>query len=575
MFQSISSRTFPKYAFFTIFFTALTCYLFLAAAGYFQPGRGDPAQRVIISFEFYKDLLGLVFSERTMYEMWPPGYFVLQGLVIKLGEALGQSVNSILNEIMLLSIFMWAIGIWFFRKTVSLFDGEEAGSWAGLFMMGSPILLHLAGTTYAEIYCFGLLGISFWFMALSTMKPDFSSLYVLLGAVFLFVANTFRHEMAVIAAGIGLYFILRKEYLKAGIVLVVGCSFLGARVVYSYFFMSDAVTFLNYTKFHTEGLVEISYKLKQMISIPDVIFLGVFFMSAGLLKWICIKNFQSNLPIINIKHLLKINWRISGLFLIPAIIHMVFLVYAVFTVNSDGGHRFLLFPILFAGIISGASIGKNFQNKIKIKNILSLRTLNAIQIIISLVVVFYFINYSTKDHTYPPPLRESMEWLNKNNPSLKAINFDYLFWNEQPLKLNTGIDLNSEDKSFIFTHSPKLKSPLPEDFKNPLSRDKGKFITTAKSHLHIYDYRPKFLVLASDSFYEEFKEYAPWSHFGRNSFIREYLTQTSLGEFKFISPYLPITLNINLNRVFSNSLVSIFEITYVDQIMDDTNKFAG
>ncbi|MGV7220921.1 MAG: hypothetical protein ACQ9MH_05310 [Nitrospinales bacterium] len=553
------------------FFCIFLGYLFLTAGGYFEIGQGDPAQRVLMSFSLYQDLWGHVFNKRTLYEMWPPGYFVVQGLLIKIGKSLGQEVSFLIKEISMLSIVMWAIGVWCFRKSVSVIAGEEAGSWSGLFMLGYPTLLYLTRTTYAEIYCIGIMGGAFWLIALSATRNDHSNLYAFLGAALFFLANTFRHEMAFIAAGVGLYFFLRKDYLKTVIILVVGCSFLGVRIFYSYFFMPNSITFLNNTKLHEGGLASLSTEFKQMMPTSTVTFLGAFLLAAILIKfWSCWKKWihsKKTLPDfikINFSQSLTASCKLYGLFIFPMLVLLLFLIYAVLTLNSVGRERFILFPGLFAGLTLATFIGQNLFQHNQPKVNLYPRLRSFLVLSMTGLAVFFLIQTTEKAYHHPAPLREAIEWLNKNNQNKEAINIDYLDWYGQPMMLYTAIDLNLNNQSFIFTYSPHLKSILPENLNNAYTREKGKFVSTAKSHLHIYDYKPRFLVLASDAFYQKFQSQNLAGFFRRDSFIRSYLTQKSPGKLKFTSPYLPDTLDIYLNRVFNNTMINIFELSYED-----------
>ena len=81
-------------------------------------------------------------------------------------------------------------------------------------------------------------------------------------------------------------------------------------------------------------------------------------------------------------------------------------------------------------------------------------------------------------------------------------------------------------------------------------------------HFHLKEYRPQYLVMASDEFYTETIENVLFNaSFRRRSDFRDYMIPSG-DRFVFNSPFLT-ELEISLEKVFENEMISIYQVAYL------------
>jgi len=177
---------------------------------------------------------------------------------------------------------------------------------------------------------------------------------------------------------------------------------------------------------------------------------------------------------------------------------------------------------------------------------------------------FFPYNLGTfEKRVFPHALTEAIDWFNQNTNEEDIINFDFLNWWEQPFLLYTAVNPGNHLLSFASTIGPSGKTALPDSLLNsgPVN---SKMFKTAKCHLHLKDYHPKYLVMASDVFYTETIEKALFNaSYRRRSDFRDYMLKSDY-QLVLNSPFLT-DLRLNLDKVFENKMISIYKISYLDK----------
>lgn len=514
----------------------------LVLTGRIWIGQGDASQRTLMAIKM-ADTFPLSCSMRWLISNdWGPLHFIFQAMAIKMSVFADMpSLVDTRQSVQILSIFFWAIGIYFFARSAKIAANGFSSLFCAVFLAGLPALLGMSYSNISEIHNLAMVGLGifaswkylkfqnkFWiylacppFLA-STMLRNESIIIIVLVYAFIFMHHKNRHILFSFLAS-SVFFTIKMTY--ALTVLGSGWNFLNA---------------------HNIQTIHIGEGLFAPISIIRLVNDNFwYFIALALISLIL--NASTGLPLR--KRFFSAPNKALAFWLVLLLGYSLFLITGTLAGRIGDKSRYALMSgvafTMLTGVISGQAVEKLFTKKRRFKLLAYLGIISAFLI----MTIGAWTVFSRADAT-PSSVKNAVAWINKHATMEEAVHFDCLGWWEQPMLLYTlGVFPGREACCHTWNWESYIKgSDLPPE--PGVHPDAAK--RTAGLHLKLMQERPAYIVMAHPEKRMEYWSYSKKCNYVRPSHYAPYLTPIGSGLYGFHSFYTDIERKVYFSIAYEN-----------------------
>lgn len=524
--------------------------LLLIYTDVFDTGLGDGSSRIIISTELSLDENGY-FTKRFWTNYWSYGPFMTQGVFLKLFRAAGvaEHINHV-KFILGQASVLFLIGVYFTYRAMSRLLDRRSGLYAVLALLAIEIINLMSLSSNAETYAFFYTAMGMWILS---FRPGNAFIAILAG-VPLMMAQLCRSEVAIITLIVAGILLINRKYLSSLFLVLVGDSMVYVKPIAMRLLEIEGTSVFNMKQQYraydewSGPLETIVNATRDIAKTPDALLLSV-----GLL---------GSLFLILNKRLRYVPLVVVGYPILMAAMWTVF-------IQTRFADRFWYMELVILCVAAGIVMGR-FTGFLQERwpgrwtRIVS----GAALALFALVSLVSFSRVHAKEHhshlaTYiaiPDEVQAARRWLRANIRGKESLQFDYLRGWDQYLHAQTdSAAFRRTSLGYANGVSPRSKFDWAS-LNGDLALQK-----TVRAHLHILDYRPRFLVLAGEKLIhpEDFEFYAKHK---RWSYLRPYMTESDENGIRYFqSAYVEHT-PIPLKMVYRNSHIEVFEASYPEPL---------
>ena len=585
-------ETLPHIVYIAVLLSIFLIYIYSIFHEKLPIGNTDHGYRFHIALEYARTPDNAV-SIGSWLSVWPPIPFIIQGAILRLVLFPGMSDASTgIAAIQLTNVVLVLLGFYFIGRSVAIQTDELTGCLACVTCLSASIMLFLAPTTSSAVYAFFFVSLAFlkllqfiayekgflWSVCCFTLSfycRSESLVLMLVAGAFLFVNNKIRAAVLMIAAT----FTLAFSKLLLAILLI------------------DDVKFFEYGKLNdfgntlrqAEKLINQLFRYNQSffwISLACV--LPLVFLVAKSPRSVSL--FQSPQLTSHLTSRIKTpsDDRDSVQFKdwLAGLVRQVSLWIASFPILLWTGLLLITLAVLFAEILRGninAQARYLFMANVFLTTVIAIFVAQSTRIIFtgrdriaksiaacSVLVLLSFSIWSGVAHASGqtllwkifPPEQDVIHFIRDRKHPGDRVVYDFLDLRERiisPYLIDPGLTTSSQ----FLEGDPDVIALLPEELQNQSQfSERALDVQTARIHAFIHHTQPRYMVLASEKFFEAIQQKGAPSIIGwSTSFIRNYLTQEpgQGADYRFQSPYVFPDRSIEFSKVHQNHRFVILE----------------
>ena len=584
-------------------------------------GNPDIGARFLIAMEYARDpskalsLKPWATGYVSWLGVWPPVPFIIQGFVLRLVLFPGMSdASTAIVAVQLTSVFLVLLGFYFIGRSVALQTDEFTGLLAFLMCFCATTLLYLAHTNLSEVYAFFFVSLAIWnlfrfinqnkglgwsvlFFTLAFFCRSESLVLILVAGVFLLAHRHWRPA----ALLIGTLTVLAVSKMLGSYLLVEGPKFFEiGKLYYHEGWKSQLLNPLKLINQLFWRYNRILILLSCICTLPLVYYSGKPVKHRNFPKAGKFRNDRNNTQgslFANIRKAGSIPriakaYRQVGLYLVRVpiafwaasfLIAIGVLLAEVFRGNIVPQWRYLFMPNVFMTTVIAILAAQTVRTLYAREERFAKRAALSIITVLMAFSLWSGFSHATGQNigwemsrATDQKVRQKVRW--ELSPSEKdviqfirehrlqgdRVAFD-LHWKYQSILAAYLLDpsLVTPHQFFVVEEDPEIVSLLPEQLQ--VSSERSSERRTAVTHAFIHSKHPRFLVLASDQFY---------NFMGERKATEKMSSQTTnliLGNlsplegkeasFVFKSPYVLPEVEIPFTKVYENDSFIILEQT--------------
>ncbi|MGK7958214.1 MAG: hypothetical protein AB4063_23605 [Crocosphaera sp.] len=564
---------------------------------FFLGGHGDIASRFLTSVAYAKDP-SKALNIKSWLGVWPPVPFIIQGFVLRsaLFPGIYDSTLAIIT-VQLTGVFLVLSSFYFISRSVALQTNELRGLFAFIMCFCASIPLYLAPTTFSEVYALFFVSFALWNL-FRFISKNIGLTWCILSLALAFFC---RSESLIIALVVGIFLLFHRRWKSAillvGIIIALAFSkFIGSLV------LVEGVKFFEfgdiYVQANTLGLrLSYAYRLIYDFLRYNKILTILFFIS--IIPWLYysiklikrqnifqkrrVSNNQdvtnptfplTTIRLSSFRSVIVETYQKISVYVVsyPAVIWIIFFLAAIGILflealrgNINAQWRYLYMANVFFAVVIALIAVQSFSSIYAYRNKLAKQL--AICMISTFVLFSLWSGFSHATgqkvfNQMPLRMQGVIDFIREHKNQGDRVAYDWLNWKD------LTIEVHLLDPSLIipnqFAADPEVKYLLPERLQNISGFSVER--KTAELHAFIHSKHPRFLVLASDSFFDRMQKNTNISKLeasGRSiNRIRGYLSPKQTSEyttFIFQSPYVLPKVKIPFTKVHENKDFIILE----------------
>lgn len=558
-------------------------------------GTGDSASRFLIAMEYARDL-SQAWNLKSWVSSWPPVPFIIQGFVLRLVFFPGMSDASTgIMAVQLTSVFLTLLGFFFISRSVALQTDESTGLLACLMCFCASILLYLAHTPMSEVYAFFFISLAIWNLfrfitqnkglgwsvlsfALAYFCRTESLLFAFVAGAFLLIHHRWRSAMFLVGTTTALAVsqILGASLLVEGIKLYERGVWGGKGLSKLRFAWSLTQSFWSYNKelilLSCVCALPLVYYAVKRRNFPKAY--RVANNSNSINKISPITTRKANLVIWLSNTYRQID---SWVVRVPVTVWIVFFLVAMGAVilmalqgSIEPQPRYLFMANVFMTTVTALLAAQAVRILYASNKRFAKRLALGIIVVLVLFSLWSGFSHATGrkvEHKMSPSMKDVIHFIREHKVQGDRVAFDFLNWQEYSLAAYLLDPSLTTPTQFVVTSTdPEVKSLLPKQFQE-YSPQRAVEAKTALIHAFIHSKHPRFLVLASNKFYDSMRTRVRLNStvgFSINP-IRQYLSPVidKKSEFTFQSPYVLPKAKILFTKIYENDSFIILEQTQI------------
>ncbi len=521
---------------------------YLVFSGTILSSSGDDSNRIYQAIRWSLDP-SITFSSKFFTDIWPHGQKIVMGVPLMFFRMIGleQSINPV-KVCLLETALVYSVCAYLVFSIVSRLIDPRSGFFAvtGLFAMEIQNRLALSGM--AETYCLLLILIAVYCL-LEWKDGNLRSKWFALATLFSLLSTLFRGDMIFFIGIFGFVILCQRRILPALIYWGVSYSFFVGKKAYQLLLSHDGISYLNADEFYDFGdgsLGQRSIELAQFCY-------DAFIYSPALVVYLA---------------------GFIGLVLLlfrpkTRIIPWVFVLYtAPFIAAMLAGRmyfqeRMLFFSYVLIAMGAGYAVSVTVM-ALKERNRVTISQATAFLYFAFCLLPFVHSHWEMA-HRTPKGVRLAVDWLRENRKPGEIVHYDFLeFW-EHVLLVNS-CSLGNLPPDYTYSNVPGSKISAQtaiDSVASPIPKDRMDLQTTLRAHLHLTEYRPKYIFLAGPELWKELRAVEHWhgKHL-RSSYLRPYLSETRRERVWEFQSDLLNHPPFKLERIYSNDEVEIYESVF-------------
>lgn len=542
------------------------------------PRDADAVQRILLSF-YFKDHLGeWVSSGSFLYGWWPPGGFVPHLSAHAIGGLLGLDTLQRVPLISAMSFTAWmsgALGLSFWSAARTKDRWLVAGMLFALIAWFPPIQSEMA-SSMSQGCAFGFLGMLFGFLRLGIDSGDAGvNRYICISAICAALATATRTEL-ILPAGVVCLYVWRLRGFRTAIWYgAIAGSFFVVRLSYTMIFHAEDLNFLNFTArstyverivFDPETLLRDwwNWSKEYLLAIASI------FVGTCLVSWIWHKQ-SPGFGRIRESLLRVIRDPVFGC----GVVLGLFVILLMVTKNAMSLSIYLTLPMVMVCVPILGMVARGLEKLIQPLPWTQVCWTLAVFVVSGVAVLVEIRDAWGTDVLE----QELVDWWNddlRRSDDRPLVMVDCMGWQEQRIYLELASRAETIGSGFISTYFPEqllisenqiepnqfpvspkfVSSGIPFGQYQDMDRERDNILQAARRYLR--EYRPDYLVCASNEVYASLSGREPLASFYLSSVIRPCL-DFERGEVKE-----EVISGAKLNPVFENARYLVFNVVYSD-----------
>jgi hypothetical protein len=525
---------------------------------YFPPGDGS--HRILLAFEALHDL-SFLSLDRVLADWWPPGHQVLHVALLRLAGS--PSREGATAVVQLASFATVLAGALCFGRVAARACKHTSAGVATLLVLSSALLLEHSLTAMSELQTFALLGLGS-LLAVEAVERRSTRLALAAGAVML-IASTFRNEAVVFAFAVGLYLLANLPLRAALGYGALAVLYAGARGAYVLSQVEGADRLMNRNRVHYD-FGDTSAMVARMwlgwVRRESTLFTGLLFVALiAVAVFVAAKSAHRRAPRPLLAGAPRAPWAWRSdpalLALAVALTFVAFVVFALVSHRIDDQQRYLitLTPFVTLGVLAGVDRLLQWAAS---RQQPGLARLGRGGIALAALALFATNAASLvrSARGTDPATVELVSWLNRQR--LKGVAYDFLSFRSLQLMAHTA-EPGDPGWVWAYPHSPSTVRPRDVAWPRSDAAHRGA-AQTAGLHLFLEQARPRYVVIASERFFQGViarQRLTGFHH--RPSYLRSELRRRDDGALELASPYPWGPRRLVLRAAFENAAYVVLE----------------
>jgi hypothetical protein len=472
-------------------------------------GPGDASQRLLMAHG-YSQAGGSYLTGTFWWQVWPPGPFIILGLVYQLQDLIGLTSISYVTVSLIVSGLIFSICTYFVYLLVQKFAGAKAGLFAAVIYSGLVTFHRISSTGLAETYALPF--VIFGFLYYAKYLRGESGIWA--SAIFLALGTLCRSEVILLFPAFFLHLLWSKQIARAFQWGMTASSYTILKTVVVSIFFPEKKQYFNAHK-SDHVWMEKSFWDSWDRFLPAfkngfIADFGYFLVFFGLLALFFL-----------------IYKRKNAFIAICFLIYTTLLLLVLFLGFVPMIDRYFFISVLLFSWIIGIGLSALIDFLVQLR--LPLRIPYRGIVTITMVTLIGLLAFNLKAvalqeyRKVPQSVVEIRDWLNEHLTGEGHVFFDYLGGWDQYLHAYTDRVGLMRD-SYSYSYFPPLRNLQPTSDK--------KIQLTMNGHVYIMEYEPKYIVLRGEKKYKHIyesaiRQYPDGNFYGtrhiRPSYVQPYL----------------------------------------------------